>query len=201
MLFVLLPLLGYLLGSLSSAVLVSRTLGLADPRTTGSRNPGATNVLRIGGKRAAVLTLAGDVLKGVIAVVIARLVTDDAVVLALTALAAFLGHLYPVFFGFRGGKGVATALGVWLALVPAVGALLLVTWLVIALVFRYSSLAALVAALAAPLYVLWLAPLMAYLAIAIVMTALLIWRHRSNIRNLWIGTETKIGAAKPARAP
>lgn len=201
MLFVLLPLLGYLLGSLSSAVLVSRTLGLADPRTTGSRNPGATNVLRIGGKRAAVLTLAGDVLKGVVAVVIARLVTDDAVVLALTALAAFLGHLYPVFFGFRGGKGVATALGVWLALVPAVGALLLVTWLVIALVFRYSSLAALVAALAAPLYVLWLAPLMAYLAIAIVMTALLIWRHRSNIRNLWIGTETKIGAAKPARAP
>lgn len=201
MLFVLLPLLGYLLGSLSSAVLVSRTLGLADPRTTGSRNPGATNVLRIGGKRAAVLTLAGDVLKGVVAVVIARLVTDDAVVLALTALAAFLGHLYPVFFGFRGGKGVATALGVWLALVPAVGALLLVTWLVTALVFRYSSLAALVAALAAPLYVLWLAPLMAYLAIAIVMTALLIWRHRSNIRNLWIGTETKIGAAKPARAP
>lgn len=201
MLFVLLPLLGYLLGSLSSAVLVSRTLGLADPRTTGSRNPGATNVLRIGGKRAAVLTLAGDVLKGVVAVVIARLVTDDATVLALTALAAFLGHLYPVFFGFRGGKGVATALGVWLALVPAVGALLLVTWLVTALVFRYSSLAALVAALAAPLYVLWLAPLVVYLAIAIVMTALLIWRHRSNIRNLWIGTETKIGAAKPARAP
>lgn len=201
MLFVLLPLLGYLLGSLSSAVLVSRTLGLADPRTTGSRNPGATNVLRIGGKRAAVLTLAGDVLKGVVAVVIARLVTDDATVLALTALAAFLGHLYPVFFGFRGGKGVATALGVWLALVPAVGALLLVTWLVTALVFRYSSLAALVAALAAPLYVLWLAPFMVYLATAIVMTALLIWRHRSNIRNLWIGTETKIGAAKPARAP
>lgn len=201
MLFVLLPLLGYLLGSLSSAVLVSRMLGLADPRTTGSRNPGATNVLRIGGKRAAILTLAGDVLKGVVAVVIARFVTNDPTVLALTALAAFIGHLYPVFFGFRGGKGVATALGVWLALVPIIGALLLVTWLVTALVFRYSSLAALVAALAAPLYVLWLAPLMVYLAIAIVMTALLIWRHRSNIRNLWIGTETKIGAAKPARAP
>lgn len=201
MYFVLLPLLGYLLGSLSSAVLVSRMLGLADPRTTGSRNPGATNVLRYGGKRAAILTLAGDVVKGVIAVVIARLATDDAAALALTALAAFLGHLYPVFFGFRGGKGVATALGVWLALVPAVGAFLLATWLLIALVFRYSSLAALIAALAAPLYVLWLAPLMVYLAIAIVMTALLIWRHRSNIRNLWIGTETKIGAAKPARAP
>lgn len=201
MLFVLLPLLGYLLGSLSSAVLVSRMLGLADPRTTGSRNPGATNVLRIGGKRAAILTLAGDVLKGVVAVVIARLVTDDPTVLALTALAAFLGHLYPVFFGFRGGKGVATAFGVWLALVPVAGALMLATWLLVALVFRYSSLAALIAAFMAPLYVWWLVPFAAYVAVAVTMTALLIWRHRSNIRNLWAGTEGKIGAAKPARAP
>ncbi|MFP5349686.1 MAG: glycerol-3-phosphate 1-O-acyltransferase PlsY [Gammaproteobacteria bacterium] len=201
MLFVLLPLLGYLLGSLSSAVLVSRTLGLADPRTTGSRNPGATNVLRIGGKRAAVLTLAGDVLKGVVAVVIARFVTNDPTVLASTALAAFLGHLYPVFFGFRGGKGVATALGVWLALVPVAGALMLATWLLVALVFRYSSLAALIAAFMAPLYIWWLVPFAAYVVVAVAMTALLIWRHRSNIRNLWIGTETKIGAAKPARAP
>ncbi len=201
MLIVLLPALGYLLGSLSSAVLVSRMLGLADPRTTGSRNPGATNVLRYGGKRAAILTLAGDVAKGVIAVVLARLATDDSLTLALTALAAFVGHLYPVFFGFRGGKGVATALGVWLALVPWVGALLLVTWLLVALVFRYSSLAALVAALAAPLYVFWLAPIVAYIAVAVVMTALLIWRHRSNIRNLMAGTEGKIGAAKAARAP
>ncbi len=201
MLIVLLPLVGYLLGSLSSAVLVSRMLGLADPRTTGSRNPGATNVLRYGGKRAAILTLAGDVAKGVIAVVLARLATDDSLTLALTALAAFVGHLYPVFFGFRGGKGVATALGVWLALVPWVGALLLGTWLLVALVFRYSSLAALVAALAAPLYVFWLAPIVAYIAVAVVMTALLIWRHRSNIRNLMAGTEGKIGAAKAARAP
>lgn len=201
MLFVLLPLLGYLLGSLSSAVLVSRMLGLADPRTTGSRNPGATNVLRIGGKRAAILTLAGDVLKGVVAVVIARFVTNDPTVLALTGLAAFLGHLYPVFFGFRGGKGVATALGVWLALVPVAGALMLATWLLVALVFRYSSLAALIAAFTAPLYVWWLVPFAAYVVVAVAMTALLIWRHRSNIRNLWIGTETKIGAAKPARAP
>jgi len=198
---VLLPLLGYLFGSLSSAVLVSRMLGLADPRTTGSRNPGATNVLRYGGKRAAILTLAGDVAKGVIAVVLARLATDDSLTLALTALAAFVGHLYPVFFGFRGGKGVATALGVWLALVPWVGGLLLATWLLVALVFRYSSLAALVAALGAPLYVLWLAPLPAYLAVAGVMTALLVWRHRSNIRNLFAGTEGKIGATKAARAP
>jgi glycerol-3-phosphate acyltransferase PlsY len=198
---VLLPLLGYLLGSLSSAVLVSRMLGLADPRTTGSRNPGATNVLRYGGKRAAILTLAGDVAKGVIAVVVARLVTSDSPVLALTALAAFVGHLYPVFFGFRGGKGVATALGVWIALVPWVGGLLLATWLLVALVFRYSSLAALVAALAAPLYVLWIAPLPVYVIVAAVMTALLIWRHRSNIRNLIAGTEGKIGATKAARVP
>lgn len=201
MLIVLLPLLGYLLGSLSSAVLVSRMLGLADPRTTGSRNPGATNVLRYGGKRAAILTLAGDVAKGVIAVVLARLATDDSPTLALTALATCVGHLYPVFFGFRGGKGVATALGVWLALVPWVGALLLGTWLLVALVFRYSSLAALVAALAAPLYVLWLEPRPAYLAVAAAMTALLIWRHRSNIRNLIAGTEGKIGTAKAARVP
>lgn len=201
MLIVLLPLLGYLLGSLSSAVLVSRMLGLADPRTTGSRNPGATNVLRYGGKRAAILTLAGDVIKGVVAVAIARFVTDDSPVLALAAVAAFVGHLYPVFFGFRGGKGVATALGVWLALVPWVGVLLLATWLLIALVFRYSSLAALIAALTAPLYVLWLAPLATYVAAAVVMTALLIWRHRSNIRNLVAGTEARIGAVKAARAP
>lgn len=199
MLIVLLPLLGYALGSLSSAVLVSRALGLADPRTTGSRNPGATNVLRYGGKRAAILTLAGDVAKGVIAVVIARLVTDDAWVLVLTALSTFLGHLYPVFFGFRGGKGVATALGVWLALVPWVGVLLLATWLIVALVFRYSSLAALVAALAAPLYAFWLAPLAPYVAAATAMTALLVWRHRSNIRNLATGTEDKIGRAGAAR--
>lgn len=199
MLLYLFPLLGYLLGSLSSAVLVSRMLGLADPRTTGSRNPGATNVLRYGGKLAAMLTLAGDVAKGAAAVALARLATDDSVVLALTALAAFVGHLYPVFFGFRGGKGVATALGVWLVLVPWVGVLLLVTWLLVAAVFRYSSLAALVAALAAPLYVLWLAPLVTYVAVSIVMTALLVWRHRANIRNLVAGTEGRIGA-KAAQA-
>ena len=199
MLLYLFPLLGYLLGSLSSAVLVSRMLGLADPRTTGSRNPGATNVLRYGGKLAAILTLAGDVAKGAAAVALARLATDDSAVLALTALAAFGGHLYPVFFGFRGGKGVATALGVWLVLVPWVGVLLIVTWLLVAAVFRYSSLAALVAALAAPLYVLWLAPLITYVAASIAMTGLLVWRHRANIRNLVAGTEGRIGA-KAARA-
>lgn len=198
MLLYLFPLLGYLLGSLSSAVLVSRMLGLADPRTTGSRNPGATNVLRYGGKLAAMLTLAGDVAKGAAAVALARLATDDSAVLALTALAAFVGHLYPVFFGFRGGKGVATALGVWLVLVPWVGVLLIVTWLLVAAVFRYSSLAALVAALAAPLYVLWLAPLVTYVAVSVAMTGLLVWRHRANIRNLVAGTEGRLGA-KAAR--
>ena len=198
MLLYLFPVLGYLLGSLSSAVLVSRMLGLADPRTTGSRNPGATNVLRYGGKLAAILTLAGDVAKGAAAVALARLATDDSAVLALTALAAFVGHLYPVFFGFRGGKGVATALGVWLVLVPWVGVLLIVTWLLVAAVFRYSSLAALVAALAAPLYVLWLAPLVTYVAVSVAMTGLLVWRHRANIRNLVAGTEGRLGA-KAAR--
>jgi len=189
----LLPLLAYLLGSVSSAVVIARLMGLRDPRDVGSGNPGATNILRYGGKAAAILTLAGDILKGVIAVLIARALTADDVVIALTGFAAFLGHLFPVFFGFRGGKGVATALGVWLALSPWVGLLLIATWVVMAVLFRYSSLSALTAAVAAPLYVAWLAPGMPYLATMIVMSAILIFRHRSNIRNLLAGTEAKIG--------
>jgi glycerol-3-phosphate acyltransferase PlsY len=189
----LLPLLAYLLGSVSSAVVIARIMGLRDPRDVGSGNPGATNILRYGGKAAAILTLAGDILKGVIAVLIARALTTDDVIIALTGFAAFLGHLFPVFFGFRGGKGVATALGVWLALSPWVGLLLIATWVVMAVLFRYSSLSALTAAVAAPLYVAWLAPGMPYLATMIVMSAILIFRHRSNIRNLLAGTETKIG--------
>jgi acyl phosphate:glycerol-3-phosphate acyltransferase len=189
----LLPLLAYLLGSVSSAVVIARLMGLQDPRDVGSGNPGATNILRYGGKAAAILTLAGDILKGVIAVLIARALTTDDVVIALTGFAAFLGHLFPVFFGFRGGKGVATALGVWLALSPWVGLLLIATWVVMAVLFRYSSLSALTASVAAPLYVAWLSPGMPYLATMIVMSAILIFRHRSNIRNLLAGTETKIG--------
>jgi glycerol-3-phosphate acyltransferase PlsY len=189
----LLPLLAYLLGSVSSAVVIARIMGLRDPRDVGSGNPGATNILRYGGKAAAILTLAGDILKGVIAVLIARALTTDDVIIALTGFAAFLGHLFPVFFGFRGGKGVATALGVWLALSPWVGLLLIATWVVMAVLFRYSSLSALTAAVAAPLYVAWLAPGMPYLATMIVMSAILIFRHRSNIRNLLAGTEGKIG--------
>ncbi len=188
-----LPALAYLLGSVSSGVVVARMLGLQDPRETGSKNPGATNLLRYGGKAAAALTLAGDILKGVIAVLVARAVTDDAVILALVGLAVFIGHLWPVFFGFRGGKGVATALGVWLALNPWVGLALIATWIAMALLFRYSSLSALTAAVIAPLYVYLFMPQPAYLVMMVAMSALLVFRHRANIARLLAGTETKIG--------
>lgn len=189
----LLPLFAYLLGSVSSAVVIARILGLPDPREVGSRNPGATNILRYGGKTAAILTLAGDILKGVVAVLIARALTADAVVVTLTGFAAFLGHLFPVYFGFRGGKGVATALGVWLAINPWVGLAMIATWVLVALLFRYSSLSALMASLAAPLYVAWLSPGTPYLVTMIVMSAILVIRHRDNIRNLIAGTEGRIG--------
>ncbi len=188
-----LPALAYLLGSVSTGVVVARVLGLQDPRETGSKNPGATNLLRYGGKLAAVLTLLGDIFKGVVAVLVARAVTDDAAILALSGLAAFIGHLWPVFFGFHGGKGVATALGVWLALNPAVGLMLIGTWLATAAAFRYSSLAALTAAVVAPLYVAWRMPQPAYIAMMAIMSALLVFRHRANIARLLAGTETKIG--------
>lgn len=189
----------YLIGSIPMAIVVARAFGLADPRTTGSNNPGATNILRYGGKTAAAITLLGDALKGVVAVLLARWLSNNPYVISAAALAVFLGHLYPVFFAFRGGKGVATALGVWAALVPWVAAALLVTWLAVALVFRYSSLAALVAAVAAPLYVWRLTPVRESFVLSLVMSALLVWRHRSNIRKLLAGTEGKIGA-KPASA-
>jgi len=189
----LLPVLAYLLGSVSSAIVVSRVLGLADPRQVGSKNPGATNVLRYGGKKAAALTLAGDMLKGVIPVLLAHALSTDPVILALTALAAFLGHVFPVFHGFRGGKGVATAAGVLLALHPAVGLSLLVVWLAMAFVFRYSSLAALVAAVAAPVATAWFVPQWPAIAAALVISVVLIARHQQNIRNLLAGRESRIG--------
>ncbi|MDA8391060.1 MAG: glycerol-3-phosphate 1-O-acyltransferase PlsY [Gammaproteobacteria bacterium] len=197
-----LPVLAYLMGSVSTAVIVSRALGLPDPRATGSRNPGATNVLRIGGKKAAIITLLGDLLKGVLPVVLARGLGAGPVVLAIVAVCAFIGHLYPVFFGFRGGKGVATALGVLLAISPLAGLALLGIWLLVAGIFRYSSLAAVTAAIAAPFVVLLAVAgnRLPYGLAALTMSVLLLWRHRSNIRNLRNGSESKIGAkAGPAR--
>lgn len=184
----------YLFGSFTSAVVVCKLLGLPDPRTQGSGNPGATNVLRHGGKKAALTTLFFDILKGLLPVLIARLFTDNAWILAATAIATFLGHLYPIFFGFRGGKGVATAFGAFLGLAWLVALAMLGTWLVMAALFRYSSLAALTAAGFAPLYMWLLQGSSIYTGAALLISALLIWRHRSNIDNLWHGREDKIGA-------
>ena len=183
---------GYLFGSISTAILVCRIMGLPDPRTEGSRNPGATNVARLGGKRAAALTLAGDMLKGLIPVVAGHLLQVAPVILAGTALAAFLGHLYPVFFGFRGGKGVATALGVIFGLYWPIGLLTGGVWLLMALVFRISSLAGLIAILLTPLFFLWLMPEPPIVAAMVVLTVLLYWRHRTNIASLLSGREEKI---------
>ncbi len=186
--------LGYLLGSLSAAIIVCRLMGLPDPRGEGSRNPGATNVLRFGGKKAALITLIGDFLKGLIPVLLATLAGASDLGIALTALAAFLGHLYPVFFGFEGGKGVATSFGAILGLSPWVGLAALATWLAMAALVRISSLSALTASVLTPVY-LWLFGLPGiYVAVVLVMVGFLIWRHRSNIRNLLVGTEDKIGA-------
>lgn len=194
------PVAAYLIGSIPTAIVVASLLRLPDPRTTGSSNPGATNILRYGGKAAAALTLAGDIAKGALAIALARLLAADPLVVPLAGLGVFLGHLYPVFFGFRGGKGVATALGVWLALAPWVGGLLLVTWLATAAAFRYSSLAALIAAVLAPLYVWWLAPLGVYVILSVIMSLWLLWRHRTNIRNLVAGTEGRIGVKRRSAA-
>jgi acyl phosphate:glycerol-3-phosphate acyltransferase len=185
----------YLLGSISFAVLVSKLMGLPDPHTYGSKNPGATNVLRTGSKVAALLTLVGDSSKGAVAVLIAAQFLSAPVELALVGLAAFLGHLYPVFHRFEGGKGVATAAGVLLALDWRVGAGTLITWAIIAVFLRYSSLAALVAALFAPLGAAFLLGWEAGAAV-LVMSAFMVWRHKGNIQRLLAGTEPRIGAKK-----
>ncbi|WP_324779380.1 glycerol-3-phosphate 1-O-acyltransferase PlsY [Thiobacillus sedimenti] len=187
----------YLLGSLSFAVIVSRAMGLPDPRSFGSGNPGATNVLRTGRKAAAALTLLGDALKGWVAVVLARALAPQLglaeEVVLLCALAVFIGHLFPVFFRFQGGKGVATALGVLVGLDPWLGLACLATWLAMAGVFRISSLAALTAAVLAPLYsgllTGWGNPTVAVLVIAL----LLVYRHKSNLVKLATGQEARIG--------
>ncbi len=187
----------YLVGSVSFAVLVSKLMGLPDPHTYGSKNPGATNVLRSGSKAAALLTLIGDAAKGGVAVWIASYFTDQ---LAAVGLAAFLGHLYPVFHRFQGGKGVATAAGVLLVLDWRIGLGTIVTWLVIAFALRYSSLAALVAAIFAPIGTAFLMDLKSALLVA-VMSAFLIWRHKANIARLLAGTEPRLGAKKEANPP
>ena len=184
---------GYLLGSVAAAVLVSRALGASDPRSGGSGNPGATNVLRLAGRRAAALTLAGDVAKGVAPVLAARALDQPSGLVALVGLAAFLGHLYPVFFGFRGGKGVATALGALLGMAPLLGAAVLATWLVVAGVSRYSSLAALVASVLAPVYAWVVSGDPGVVGAVSAMTVLLVWRHRANVRRLLAGEEGRIG--------
>jgi glycerol-3-phosphate acyltransferase PlsY len=190
----------YLIGSVSFAILMSKAFGLDDPRTYGSGNPGATNVLRSGKKAAAVLTLLGDAAKGWLAVFLAiRFAPHDdqgLLIVALVALAVFLGHVFPVFLKFKGGKGVATALGILLALSVWMGLAVLATWLVVAVAFRYSSLAALVASIAAPIFAM-LVHLRPELVLATaIMSMLLFWRHKKNIHNLMTGKEAKIGAKK-----
>lgn len=184
----------YLLGSVASAIIVCKLMGLEDPRQQGSGNPGATNVLRLHGKKAAIITLMGDVLKGLIAVLLARIIVTEDIYLALSGLAVFLGHLYPLFFRFQGGKGVATYLGVLAALHWQLGLAFAVTWLCTAVLFRYSSLAALIAAFLTPLYSYLLLPRPLFVLSILLMTILLFWRHRSNIKNLIDGKEGKIGA-------
>lgn len=198
-------LVGYAIGSLSFAVIVSRLMGLNDPRSYGSGNPGATNVLRSGNRKAAILTLVFDALKGYVPVLAAlwlmpRFGWGESTV-AFVGLAAFLGHLWPVFFNFQGGKGVATAAGVLLAINPVLGAATLGTWLIVAFFTRYSSLAAIVAALFAPFYqlLIW-GPSLMVLPIAI-MSLLLVWRHEANIRKLMAGTESRIGQKAAGAAP
>ncbi len=186
----------YLVGSLSSAIIVCKIMGLPDPRGTGSGNPGATNVLRFGGKKAAAITLAGDMLKGLLPVLLAQFLKLDATVIALTGFAAFMGHLYPLFFQFKGGKGVATMLGVLFGFSWLTGLATAATWLFMAKVVKISSLSALVATALAPVYVwLWFNHSNAIMLTA-VMTVILFWRHRSNIRNLIQGTEDAIGSNK-----
>ena len=192
-------LMAYLIGSISFAVVVSRLMGLPDPHSYGSGNPGATNVLRTGSKAAAVLTLLGDAAKGYVAVILARALVGvdiDSWVLPAVAMATFLGHVFPVFHGFKGGKGVATALGILLAINWVLGLTTLATWLIVAVFLRYSSLAALITALFSPVYFVFLFGIQPMAVAILLMSVLLIWRHRANITNLLNGTEGRLGNKK-----
>lgn len=185
-------LIAYLFGSISSAIIVCKIMRLPDPRTQGSKNPGATNVLRIGGKVPAIITLAGDVLKGVIPVLVAKWIGLSSLGLALVTFAAFFGHLFPIFFRFQGGKGVATLFGCMFALNLEIGLAMGVTWLIVAFLFRYSSLASLITAILAPFYTWYFTNWDCTIAVCC-MSILLILRHHSNIKKLIAGKESKIG--------
>lgn len=182
----------YLIGSLSSAIILCKLAGLPDPRSEGSGNPGATNVLRIGGKKLAATVLFIDVVKGVLPVTIVSLAGFDLVWVTATAFAVFLGHLYPVFFQFKGGKGVATALGGFLALSPLLGGAIMLSWLLVFIISRISSLSAIIAASLAPLYSMWLINSLEARWIIFVMTTMLLIRHKSNIKRLLSGEESNL---------
>jgi len=180
----------YLIGSLSSAILLSKLMGFTDPRTDGSNNPGATNVLRIAGKKAAFITLAGDCLKGLIPVLLAHWLVDDGFVVALTGFSAFLGHCFPLYFGFKGGKGVATAIAVSVGFEWMIGVIIIVIWLLFARVFKISSLAAIIAFTTLPVLIYWREASAMTTAVFTMMSIILIWRHKSNIQRLLQGDET-----------
>ena len=184
--------LAYLLGSISAAILVCKLLGLSDPRTGGSGNPGTTNVMRLHGKTAAFLTLTGDVFKGIIPVLLAKVIVGSEFIIALSGFAAFLGHIFPIYFKFRGGKGVATLIGILLATHWLLGLAYVITWILTAAIFRYSSLAALIATLSIPFYTYFLEQNFQYTVSFSMIAVILFWRHKSNIYNLLNNKERKI---------
>ena len=182
----------YLLGSISAAIIVCKTLGLSDPRTGGSGNPGTTNVMRLYGKKAAFLTLVGDIFKGIIPVLLAKVIVNSEFIIAICGLATFLGHIFPVYFKFEGGKGVATLIGILFATHWLLGVSYIITWILTALIFRYSSLAALIAALPIPIYSYFIEHNNQYTISFAVIAIILFWRHKPNIYNLLNGKEDKI---------
>ena len=184
--------LAYLLGSISAAILVCKLLGLSDPRTGGSGNPGTTNVMRLHGKTAAFLTLTGDVFKGIIPVLLAKVIVGSEFIIALSGFAAFLGHIFPIYFKFKGGKGVATLIGILLATHWLLGLAYVITWILTAAIFRYSSLAALIATLSIPFYTYFLEQDFQYTVSFSMIAVVLFWRHKSNIYNLLNNKERKI---------
>ncbi len=188
----LLPVIAYLFGSVSTAIITCKLMHLPDPRTSGSNNPGATNVLRLGGKKAAAITLVGDMIKGLLPTLIAQTLSASPVIVALTAVAAFFGHLFPLFFDFKGGKGVATAIGATFGLSLIAGLLVSATWLAVSFTFKISSMAALLAFVFAPFF-LWLATNQSdYVIAMLVITLVLFWRHKDNIQRLIRGIEPNI---------